>query len=107
MPYPVRELRSGLKAKGSRIEKDGGDYYARYYYNGKIRTKVRSKVGGHSKRKYKDLWDELLRLISLSLQLEDKSQLIDLLECPMSQAKYQARLLALKKIQLPPKPAKK
>jgi len=56
-------------------------------------TLVTSKVGGHSRQKYKTLGDSLVNRIYKTLHFESKKQFIDFLECPFSQENYQEILI--------------
>lgn len=56
-------------------------------------TPVRSKVGGHSRQKYKTLGDSLVNRIYKTLHFESKNQFIDFLECPFSKENYKKMLI--------------
>lgn len=103
MQYKSERLRSGLASKGFRVTKDRDHYFANFLYDDKIETSVKSKVGGHSKRKYKDLQDGLLTEIRKALHFDNSKQLIEYSECRPSQEEYQKMLLEKGKIELPPK----
>jgi hypothetical protein len=87
-------VHKGLTKKGFKIDKSGkSDIYCRFYIKEEIMTPVRSKVGGHSRQKYKTLGDSLVNRIYKTLHFESKNQFIDFLECPFSQENYQKMLI--------------
>lgn len=101
MVLDLSYVHSGLKGKGFEIEKGGDHYYCRYFIDGEIFTNIRSKVGGHSKRKYKTLNDVLLAQIQRTLHFDDKRQFFEFLECPFTQENYQKMLINKELIQHP------
>ncbi len=94
MSLDLRYVHKGLTKKGFKIEKEGkSDIYCRFYIDGEIMTPVRSKVGGHSRQKYKTLGDSLVNRIYKTLHFENKNQFIDFLECPFSKENYKKMLI--------------
>ncbi len=94
MSLDLRYVHKGLTKKGFKIEKEGkSDIYCRFYIDGEIMTPVRSKVGGHSRQKYKTLGDSLVNRIYKTLHFESKNQFIDFLECPFSKENYKKMLI--------------
>lgn len=93
----TQKVRRGLGRKGFLIENDNKDVYCRFYYRG-IKTKIRSKVGGHSKKKYKTYPDIFLAQMKRDLYFDDREQLINFIECPFSQDKYESILIMKGKI---------
>ena len=102
MQYPSRKLRSGLSSKGNYVAKDGRDYYVHAVLESGIRTKIKSKVGGHSKTKYKDLGNYYLGSIADKLHFESIEQLIEYSECTFDRRDYEAMLARERYIELPP-----
>ena len=102
MQYPSRTLRSGLSSKGNYVVKDGRDYYVHVVLASGIRTKIKSKVGGHSKTKYKDLGNYYLGSIADKLHFESKEQLIEYSKCNYSQREYELMLINKGSVVLPP-----
>gem|GEM_PF-1174871 len=94
MVLDLAYLHSGLKNKGFRISKSKKHhYYCRYYANGEIFTSVSSRVGGHSKRTYKTLSDDLVSKIYRTLHFQSKGQFEEFLECPYTKEMYQKMLI--------------
>jgi len=93
MPLDRLYVHSGLKAKGFEIETDGDHYYCRYYIDGEIKTSIRSKVGGYSRKKYKTLNDALLHRIQRALHFDNKRQFSLFLKCPFTKENYQEMLI--------------
>jgi len=101
MSLDLLYVHKGLKNKGFKIEKSGkSDIYCRFYVKGEIMTPVRSKVGGHSRQKYKTLGDPLINRIYKTLHFNNKKQFIDFLECPFSQKDYQEMLIIKEQLKL-------
>ena len=100
MQRDLNKIHSGLKNKGFQIEKDGDDFYCRYFTREGIMTKVRTKCGGHSKKKYKSLTDTLIFKIYRSLHFDNKGQFADFIDCPFSQGDYQSLLTKKGKLHL-------
>ena len=103
MQYPTRDLRAGLRRKGFEITNDGDHYWAFLTLRNGLVTKIKSKVGGHSLQKYKDLNDFWLGTIKGKLHFGSVSQLIEYSECPFSQREYETMLARNGHIQLPPR----
>jgi predicted RNA binding protein YcfA (HicA-like mRNA interferase family) len=78
-----------LKAKGFR-EKRGGDHYRLVYYDGELKTAIRTKVSHHSKVDYRE---GLLKQVQKQVGLPELSDLLDLIDCPMDEATYRAILV--------------
>jgi len=94
MSLDLRYIHNRLTKKGFKIEKEGkSDIYCRFYINGEIMTQVRSKAGGHSRKKYKTLGNPIVNRIYKTLHFDNKKQFIDFLECPFSQENYQEMLI--------------
>lgn len=93
MSLDLSYLHKRLKNKGFKIEKGRRDFYCRFYIDGVIRTSISSKVGGHSKRKYKTLADSTIARIYRSLWFDNKNQFIEFLDCPFELEDYQRMLL--------------
>ena len=91
MPLDTLSVRKSLQGKGFRIETND-DYYCRFYINGEIKTKIRSKVGGYSKRKYKTLHDSIVSRIYKALHFDNKQQFLSFLDCPYTLENYQRML---------------
>jgi len=89
----ARKIRSGLCSKWFR-EETNGDYYCRFYTNGKVKTKVRAKVGGYSSGKYKSLDDWHISKIINGLHFNNKEQFYDFVNCPFEKEEYQKMLKA-------------
>lgn len=88
MRLSLRYLHTKLKSKGFKIEtKD--DYYCRFYINGEIKTKIRSKAGGYSKKKYKTLPNSTVSRIYRALHFDSKEQFKEFLDCPFELEDYQ------------------
>jgi hypothetical protein len=81
-------IRAGLEAKGFR-EKKGGDHYRLVYYDGELKTAIRTKVSHHSKVEYRE---GLLKQVQKQLALPQLSDLLDLIDCPMDEDAYRALL---------------
>jgi len=93
MSLDLSYVHQGLESKGFKIEEKGRDhYYCRFYINGEIKTKIKSKVGGRSKRKYRTLHDNLVTRIYKSLYFDSKSQFTEFLDCPFTLEAYQSML---------------
>jgi len=93
MSLELSFIHQGLGNKGFKIEVRGRDhYYCRFYINGEIKTKIKSKVGGLSRRKYKTLSDNLVVRIYRSLYFDSKNQFVEFLECPYTEEEYQRML---------------
>ena len=102
MQYPSRDLRAGLRRKGFEITNDGDHYWAFLTLRNGLLTRIKSKVGGHSRQKYKDLNDFWLGSIKDKLHFKSISQLIEYSDCPFSQQEYETMLAKNGHIQLPP-----
>jgi len=102
MQYPSRELRAGLSRKGLDVTNDRSHYYVRVVLASGMHTKIKSKVGGHSQRKYKDLRDFYLGEIANKLHFESKEQLIEYSECTFDRRDYEVMLAREGYIELPP-----
>ena len=100
MQRDLDAIHSGLQNKGFRIEKDGNDFYCRYYTGEGIMTKVRTKCGGHSKRKYKSLPDNLIFRLYKGLHFDSRKQFSEYVDCPFSQSDYQGLLVKRGKLYL-------
>ncbi len=102
MQYPSRDLRAGLRQKGFDVTNDRDHYYAFLTLESGIATKIKSKVGGHDKKKYKELDDFYLGKIADKLHFESKAQLIEFSECIFDRRDYEAILASEGYIELPP-----
>jgi len=100
MRLDLSYLHKKLESKGFKIEKDKDHYYCRFYINGEIKTKIRSKVGGYDKRKYKTLGDTLITWIYRTLHFDSKTQFKEFLECPFKLEDYQKMLIKKEQIDL-------
>ena len=100
MSLDLSFLHRSLKAKGFKIEKEGDHYYCRFYFDDEVKTNIRSKVGGYSKKKYKTLGDPLVTRIYQTLYFDNKKQFIDFLYCPYSREDYERKLLEIGLIDL-------
>lgn len=100
MNCDTRRFREGLEGKGFRREagKKSDVFYC--FYVAGVRTQIRSKVGGHDKRKYKVLGPELLSRIKRSLHFDDMKQMKEFIECTMSEIQYVEMLKKKEKIRL-------
>ncbi|MBI2119171.1 MAG: hypothetical protein HYT97_06045 [Elusimicrobia bacterium] len=77
------EIESSLKRKGFEEENTHHRYF--YYYSNGKRTQISTYTSHGSK--YKVYGDPLLDMVKKQLKLT-KSQLINLIECPLTQAEY-------------------
>jgi len=103
MALELSYIHGRLKNKGFKITKRRKkDYYCRFYINGEILTSIRSKVGGHSKQKYKTLGDDLVTRVYKTLHFDNKNQFLDFLECPFTLENYQEMLNRKEQIDLSP-----
>ena len=102
MQYPSRELRAGLSRKGLAVTNDKDHYYVRVILESGLQTKIKSKVGGHSQEKYKELGDYYLGMIADKLHFESKAQLIEFSECIFDRRDYEAILASEGYTELPP-----
>jgi len=100
MSLELSSLHKSLKSKGFKIETWRQDYYCRFYIDGIIKTKISSKAGGHSKRKYKTLPDSTVARIYKRLWFDNKNQFIEFLDCPFELEDYQRMLFEKGKIKL-------
>jgi len=98
MSLDSRYIRQRLKEKGFKIDEKNDHYYCRFYICGEIMTKISSKVGGHSKSKYKTLGDDLVLRIYKRLHFDNKKQFLDFLDCPFELEDYQKMLFKKKLI---------
>ena len=87
----AKKIRSGLCCKWFK-EETGGDYYCRFYISGRIKTSVRTKVGGYSPRKYKSLNDWHIAKIVRELYFNDIEQFYGFVNCPFKKEGYQQML---------------
>lgn len=92
MNLDLSYIHGGLKAKWFRIETKGNDYFCRFYINGEKKTKIRSKVGGFSKKKYKTYPKRYLTLLYRYLYFDSKKQLFEFFKCPFTKEDYQEML---------------
>lgn len=93
MGLNLRYFHKQIKEKWFKIEEDGPDLYCRFYLDGKIKTAVRSKAGGHSKKKYKTLDDDIVSRIVKCLHFDNKNQFNNFLDCPFLKEEYQEMLI--------------
>jgi hypothetical protein len=100
MSFDTRFVRSQFAQKGFKIEEAGKDYYCRYYYDG-IKTNIRTKIGGHSKKKYKIFPPHFYTYMYQSLFFDSKEQLLSFIECPFTEQNYRDLLIKKGKILLP------
>lgn len=84
----AEDIRSGLLAKGFR-EKKGGDHHRLVYYDGERQTPIRTKISHGNK----DYGDNLLKLVQKQVCLPKKSDLLNLVDCPMDERTYRAVLV--------------
>ena len=86
-----KELESALLKKGFR-KTDGGDHNYFFYYIGEEKTKVRTKIsrGSHGK---KMIGDSLISVIKDQMHFDEKTQLIEFVECTFSKEDYQDLLV--------------
>lgn len=91
MSLDLKFVQKGLNNKGFKKEKGKKhhNYYRFYINNGEIQTIIRSKIGGHSKKKYKTLKNSIIERIYKSLYFDNKNQFIDFLECLFELGDYQ------------------
>ena len=80
----TREIRSGLTSKGF-VQSECDHSHLILYIDGK-KTKIRTKVSHGSKSR--DCGDYLLSIIKKQLRLHTKKQLLDLIDCPMTEHDY-------------------
>ncbi|SHL33518.1 hypothetical protein SAMN02745216_05029 [Desulfatibacillum alkenivorans DSM 16219] len=85
-----RSVEKGLQKKG--FVKDGGDHHYFVYFSmeGK-KTPVKTKTS-HGSSKYKTLGAPLIAQMARQCKLT-KQEFTDLIECPLSQKKYEEQLL--------------
>lgn len=89
----TRKIESSLLSKGFSKENTHHEMYW-YFYNGK-KTSIRTRLS-HG---YKEYSDNLLGLIARQLHLK-KSELEDLIDCPLTKEQYEALLLKDGKIKV-------
>jgi len=98
MSLDLRPCHKKLKKKWFKIEDWRDDYYCRFYIDGKIKTTICSKVGGHSKQKYKTLPDWMISKIYKDLHFNNQEQFFGFLDCDPTKENYQQMLLDKGKI---------
>ncbi|HPZ08655.1 MAG TPA: type II toxin-antitoxin system HicA family toxin [Candidatus Eremiobacteraeota bacterium] len=89
-----RNLENALMKKGFEQRKDTHHRIYRFRYKGK-KTDIRTKAS-HGK---KDLTDNILKQIKDQLKFKDKKQLIDFINCPMTERDYIKYLISIQIIQ--------
>ncbi len=82
MPLKSRIIKAGLENKGFIMDNQGHHIYFRMFVDGKDIGAWTYISHGHS-----DIGDDLLSMMAKQLKL-NKSQLIDLIECPMSKEEF-------------------
>ena len=94
MPLSIREIQQGLRKKGFVAENKHHQLY-RLELEGEI-TSIRTMISHGSKKK--DYGEELISRMRRQLKLDTKSQLVDLVKCPMTFDEYVAHLRTIKAI---------
>ena len=96
-PLPRRKLEKALSQKGFRCE-EGSDHRKWFFYYQGRRTQIFTKISRGSG--YKDYGTELLNKVKIQLRLDNIKQLIDLVNCPMTEIDY-VNYLQQRRILLP------
>ncbi len=91
MPRERSQIRRSLETKGF-VLRDGDHEYYSFYLNSK-KTSIRTKLSRGAA--YKDYSDQLLGDIAHQLSLT-RQELLEFIDCPMSEKEY-ARLLGIRK----------
>ncbi len=82
MPRPRSNIQSTLKKKGFREEEKAKHRYYHFVYSGKF-TGVSTFVSRGTK--YKEISDSILSKMRKQLHLNNKKELLDLVDCPMDE----------------------
>lgn len=85
MVFTFGDVRKALKKKGFSEEKDRDHVYLRLYYQGK-KTSLYTKCS-HGKDG-DDVGDKIVSAMKLQLGLENRRQVADLVNCPMTETSY-------------------
>jgi hypothetical protein len=91
--YKTSKLESSLKKKGFELEVNDHRYYYFYWENEKLST-IFTYVS-HSETNFNEF---LLNQRRKQLCLNNKQQMIDFINCPMSKENYKEHLIKIKKI---------
>jgi len=83
-PLPRREVENSLLSKGFRSSDRDHEFF--FLYVDGLKTSIRTKVSRGTQ--YKTLSDDLLSKMKRQLRLEKMSQLLELVNCPMTHAIY-------------------
>ena len=88
-PIPRRKLERALSQKGFQCEEGHNHRKWFFYYQGR-RTQIFTIISRG--RGYKDYGNELLNKVKIQLRLDSIKQLIDLVNCPMTETDYMNHL---------------
>ena len=85
MPFKAGDVVRSLRTKGFREDRKRDHVYLHHYYNGRltgVHTKVSHGSGGE------EIGHELVRRMKLQLKLLSPAEVIELVECPMTEERY-------------------